>query len=394
MCKSLLKYESPSVMLSAMNIKDALLEELHRCTANAAKRTALVGLDGFVDIIVTPVDSRVGPGDQFTPIETITAFAERIHSAAGKSTNIELFRRMEKLGGNGPILAHAIHSAGVKTRYLGALGRPALHPVFERFARETEAISVADPGITNALEFDDGKLMLGLLAPLDDITYDNLVSAAGEGVFFDMFSRADLIALVNWTMIPAMTSILQGLVERVFPNLGPRDHRAFFFDLADPAKRSDGDLITLLHLLREFRAHGSVTLGLNLKEAQQVARVLGLREPDDSRDSLLSSASLIRETLQIDTAVVHPTDCAVCAVKGDAFYAPGFYCPKPKITTGAGDHFNAGFSVGRLIGLSPQSALLLGTAFSGYYVQSADSPGLGPVQAFIRNNEPRRKNQA
>ena len=33
--------------------------------------------------------------------------------------------------------------------------------VFEEFAEKTDAISLTEPGITTALEFKDGKIMLG-----------------------------------------------------------------------------------------------------------------------------------------------------------------------------------------------------------------------------------------
>src|SRR5438128_2391834 len=68
-------------------------------------RSALVGFDGFVDTIVTPVGLRRSSGDDFTPISTLTEFGQRIVAAAGKSTNIELYPRIDKLGGNGPIMA-------------------------------------------------------------------------------------------------------------------------------------------------------------------------------------------------------------------------------------------------------------------------------------------------
>ena len=61
----------------------------------------MVGLDGFVDKIVTPVDKRHGMGEQFDAIETIADLGSRISAAAGKSANLELFPRFEKLGGNG-----------------------------------------------------------------------------------------------------------------------------------------------------------------------------------------------------------------------------------------------------------------------------------------------------
>src|SRR6187401_3262237 len=96
--------------------------------------SVVVGLDGFVDTIVTPVGLRHGAGENFTPITTLTEFGQRVLAAAGKSTNIELYPRMDKLGGNGPIMANALLAGGARVTYVGALGSPVVHPVFADMA--------------------------------------------------------------------------------------------------------------------------------------------------------------------------------------------------------------------------------------------------------------------
>src|SRR5690606_23850616 len=136
------------------------------------EKFAVTGLDGFVDMIVHPVAQRHGLGDQFTPIRTIAEFGQRIAAAAGKSTNIEIFPLMEKLGGNGPIMAQALLAAGMKLHYIGALGRPTVHSVFSEFAKRSQAVSIAEPGLTTAAEFSDGKIMFGRTVSLDAITFD------------------------------------------------------------------------------------------------------------------------------------------------------------------------------------------------------------------------------
>ena len=57
-----------------------------------------------------------------------------------------------------------------------------------------------------------------------------------------------------------------------------------------------------------------------------------------------------------------------------ATHVVGPFTPKPKITTGAGDHFNAGFCIGRLLDLGLAASLQIGVATSGYYVRHAKSP--------------------
>ena len=52
----------------------------------------------------------------------------------------------------------------------------------------------------------------------------------------------------------------------------------------------------------------------------------------------------------------------------------GPFVQQPKISTGAGDHFNAGFCLGRVLGFSLVESLCVGVATSGYYVRTAESP--------------------
>ena len=61
--------------------------------------------------------------------------------------------------------------------------------------------------------------MLGNMVSLEDIDYNQILQSAGEGPFIDLLSKCDLVSIVNWTMIPKMTSILQNLVDKVLLNL-------------------------------------------------------------------------------------------------------------------------------------------------------------------------------
>jgi sugar/nucleoside kinase (ribokinase family) len=56
---------------------------------------------------------------------------------------------------------------------------------------------------------------------------------------------------------------------------------------------------------------------------------------------------------------------------------------QPKISTGAGDHFNAGFCLGLVLGFSLPESLCVGVATSGYYVRTAQSPTATELADFI-----------
>lgn len=370
-----------------MDTKTLTIKELEEKATRCGELKVLVGIDGFVDKIVHPVDQRTGPGEEFSAIPTIAQFGARISSAAGKSANIELASIVEKLGGNGPIMANAQCAQGVRVRYLGALGKDHIHPVFEAFAAQTQAVSIADPGITHAAEFTDGKIMFGSMASLDAITYERIVESMGEDELRAAFAESDCIAMVNWTMIPYLSNVFQDFIDRLLPSLPERSNRVFFFDLADPEKRSREDLRAVLDILGQFEAFGKVILGLNYREAEQINDVLGFSGLEKSAENLKTMAHRIREALQLDTVVIHPVECAVCASSEGSFHVAGPLCEKPKITTGAGDHFNAGFVTARLLDLSPLAALTVAVSVSGLYVRTGISPSLEDVAHFIKNGD-------
>ena len=60
--------------------------------------------------------------------------------------------------------------------------------------------------------------------------------------------------------------------------------------------------------------------------------------------------------------MVHPTSAAAAVVDGGYAHTVGPYTSKPRLTTGAGDNFNAGFCLGLLLGLSLEQCVMLGTA--------------------------------
>src|SRR5919199_666690 len=106
---------------------------LRRFADQRTQHPVLIGFDGFVDSIITVVDKRYD-AVHFDPVETIEQFGKKVLAAAGQSSNYELVVKLEKLGGNGPIMANAMATLGLPVTYVGCLGYPALHPVFEGLA--------------------------------------------------------------------------------------------------------------------------------------------------------------------------------------------------------------------------------------------------------------------
>ncbi len=355
---------------------------LHGAASSLSTCRVTIGLDGFIDEIISVVDKRVS-ADKFTRVPTLAAFAQRIARAAGQSSNAELVVERVKIGGNGPIMANALAAFGASVTCIGNLGYPTLHSTFAELAKRATVFSIAEPGRTDALEFGDGKLMLGKHASLRDVTWANLIERVGREKLIKAFTQANLVGLQNWTMLPHMSDIWKHVLDELCPHLTARG--MFFFDLADPEERNKEDIRHALELIARFQGHFDTYLGLNEKESFEVCEALGCKGAHDGEAAVRDAARFIQDRLRISGVIVHPRAYAVAVSAQDVVKVDGPFTPKPLISTGAGDHFNAGFCLGKLIGADNETALQIGMAASGYYVRTAKSPSINDLTKFLRS---------
>lgn len=363
-------------------------DSLRRFADKIGTTNVLIGFDGMVDSIISVVDKRHGV-DDYEPINNMQQFGEKILAAAGKSSNYELVVTHEKLGGNGPIMANALSSMGLPVTYIGGIGYPEVHPAFQDFAdRCARCLPIADPGFTDALEFNDGKLIMGKLANTRLVNKERLKEIVGEDQLVSIITRSKLVGMVNWTMLLNTNEIWQYMIDDILPRVDWPDGEParIFIDLTDPEKRTKEDLREALGLITGMKDFTDVTLGMNLKEAVQVASALDIDTGDNAEKVVDVIARDILVALDINTVLIHPLGGGVAArqeggrIVSSMFDGP--YVRAPRLLTGAGDNFNAGFCLGILADLGIDEALCVGTATSGYYVRNACSPTLQQLVDF------------
>ena len=369
--------------MNTPELRELCAQRLLAGAAAVSRMSAFVGFDGFVDEILHVVDKRDGP-DSFQRLATISKLAERVGAAAGKSTNIEIVSRATKLGGNGPIMANTLAGFGLKVTCLGTLGWPNLHPVFADSAKRAEVHSIAEPGHTDALEFNDGKIMMGRIQSLNDVNWPNIQSRYGRDRFAAQLTGSDLVGFVNWTMLTHMNEIWETTLKEICPGLKGK-RRVMFFDLADPEKRKPDNIREALKTIVEFEKYFDVVLGLNEKEAREIGDVLGLPAAGKSPDALSALALEINRRVPVNTLVVHPVNYALATGNGAVSLVEGAFTSKPVITTGAGDHFNSGFCLGKLLGFDNAQSVLTGIATSSHYVRTAQSPNISDLAKMLRS---------
>jgi hypothetical protein len=276
----------------------------------------------------------------------------------------------------------AVAGMGGKVTCIGLLGHPHILPVFKPLQEKAELLSVGDPGRTDALEFQDGKVMIGKLDTIQNMCWQRLQDLIGADRFKALMVESDLVACTNWTMLTEMDEILENLTRLIPENSSVR----FFFDLADPEKRDREDLKRVLGQIRALNRRARCILGLNLREAEQVGEVLGVKEGvEETPASVEAAAGRIAKALDLNGVVVHAVRCAGAVIDGESAGIEGPYCGNPRLSTGAGDHFNGGFVSGLLSGLDTRGALYSGVATSGWYVRNARSPERADVIGFLRD---------
>jgi sugar/nucleoside kinase (ribokinase family) len=172
------------------------------------------------------------------------------------------------------------------------------------------------------------------------------------------------------------------MLDEVIPHI-ERHGRKLFVDLADPEKRTQDDILDALRLLTRFQDQVDVILGLNLKESIEIADVLGLSGAAHAEAAIEENAVAIREKLDLYCVVIHPRHGAAAALDDHSAKFAGPFVSVPKISTGAGDHFNAGFCLASVLGLKVEECLCVGVATSGYYVRTAQSPTGSQLADFI-----------
>ncbi len=360
-----------------MKTKDNLRHTIQNLEKNKTTSHLLIGFDGFVDEIIHVVDQRESPSE-YKRLKTIKALSERVAAVAGLSANIELVPVQQKLGGNGPIMANAVMAQGQEVTYIGALGKHQIDPVFHDMAEKCrQAISLADPGHTDALEFHDGKLMLGKMDSLVNVNLKSLQSELPEEALRSLLSETDLVAFTNWTMLSNLNEIISAF-GKIIDTLDQKPR--VFIDLADPQKRTKKAIQEVLDILSSMPC--DTVLSMNMSESTIISEVLGIKE-----EELMPRAEKIRKKMGIFGIVIHPLHGAAMATEEGPVWADGPYTDEPKLTTGAGDNFNAGFCNAWLAGLEPAQCLMTGVCTSGYYVRNERSPSRDELLQFMKKWE-------
>lgn len=331
-------------------------------------KKALLGFDGFIDKLARVVAHQ--EGNVKSLFSTIPAFADRIAAAAGMSCDLELQVQCVSAGGNAPIMAQALGCLGIDATLVAAVGDQEPDAAFQPWESRCRMLPVGMPAHTLALEFGDGKVMLADLKPLTELTWERIVDRVGLDTLRREAAQCHLFGLTCYSLMAHAEEIWQGFRQDVLEFLPKSAEKPLiFFDLADMSKHDPLTIRRCVSILTAFRPYGETIVGLNQNEATHLMGCLGIEE-----GSLSRRIDRLRALDFADTVLVHPRDCCYVADGQGVRKWQGELVERPIVSTGGGDHFNAGFCAARLSGADNDGAARVAMRVSHDFVATGRTP--------------------
>lgn len=357
-----------------------ILEALESCTETLARSRCCVGFDGFVDNLYRVVKQRES-ADRYECYATIGEFGKRISDSAGRSSDTEIVRLETRAGGNAPNLSLSLASLGFPTDCVGLLGEPEIHPCFQELERIAECVSIGNPAVTQAFEFNDGKLMFGCMNEACRLGWGGIQSRAGHRRMEQALRESRLIGVVNWSCFYSIGNIVREIVDDLRATLPEASikEKMLFFDLADVSARSRDDILEMADAMRYAAGSVRTALGLNENEARTLGSALGI----PAGESLPALAKALAAVTGAQPLAVHTNRGSIGVVAGEVAEAPGFHVDAPVISTGGGDNFNGGFCAGLLLDLPMAHCLVLGNAAASLFVSRGRSCTIPELLDFL-----------
>ena len=335
------------------------------------------GFDGFVDN-VRRVGRSADDGVE-ERISTLQEFGEEVvtSAAADSSLSISWGRHGQRTGGHVSHLSRVYQGLGFDPTIVGTCGDPP-RDSFEREFADCTIYSLGEPGITDAIEFNDGKLMLTESGDAATLDWNSLRSRVGVETLADELDGARLFGIGYWSMIPGLGDIVDGIREEVLPTLSTLP-RHVLMDPANIRKLDRAKLDEVVSAAQRLDEVVDLTVSANRFETRVLASELG----DSAGDHIAEDARTAFDALGVDRFVGHGvTESVVVTADGSASVAVR-PVETPELTTSAGDHFNAGFALGLVEGLPDDASVALGNALAREFVRTGKTPPYADILSAV-----------
>lgn len=355
----------------------AVMAAREQFPATVSGGRAVFGFDGFVDRIREAIADREDP-EMYDRLGTLARCSDRIATSveADSSLSIEWLQHGTSTGGHTCHLGRVFGTWGFDPVLFGMYGDPMLEQ-FEREFGEYELHSLGEPGYTDAVEFDDGKLMLIENGDSMDLDWDRLLEHVERETIAGRLDGARLFGAGYWAEIPDLPDLITGLRE-LWPELS-YPPETVVVDLGDVRKLDSDRLRAGRQALGQLDDVARVVVTANRAEMAHLASAYGGAEDGDA----VGNAQVVFDAVDASLVVCHGLNESVVVTDGGAASVAVPVVDDPELTTSAGDHFNAGLSLALIEGMDPAAAVAVGNAVAGHYVRTGVAPSLGEVREFL-----------
>lgn len=343
----------------------------------------VLGFDGYRDRVRKVLADRESATDYDT-MDTMAEFATRLQNSVdlNNSASLEWTVVDERAGGHVSNAGRAYAAIGATPTLIGTFGED--ENVFRRTLPEAELHSVGTPSVTDAIEFDDGKLMLTDLRSMSSLDWDTLTNRIGIETLTRTLKGAELLSTGYWATIPALPSIWRGLRTEVWPRLADPPSEV----LVDPSdlRRMSPERVRDGHQeLAALDETVPVTVSTNRAETLALAEMI----LDHHTDQLHELVGPLRDRLGITRLVAHAESVSILATPDGTYRCHPPHVESPELTTGVGDCFNAGYLSGQLLELSAGGSLLLANVAANSFLQTGSPPSQDALAAQLTEIEVR-----
>lgn len=344
---------------------------------------AVIGFDGFVVETLNAIQVHNSLND-YSKIDNLKDFNALTVQSALSGDPLELIPIKVKPGGNGPAMSSSLTSFGFDLTYIGPLGHPNIKPVFKELSNHCKILSLDEPAVHETIAFSSEKLYIAKSEALRKINWSSLKEKIDLNKLILLWESSSMIGLTNWSMIPEMNTIYRGLLQEVIPYISSKE-RIAFFNLGQMTNCSKKDLKEALNLLKEFSIKYKVILGLEKKEAYELAHILGINSSHYLH--LKELALSISTILNLNYLTIHDEKECIAVYNKEYFHT---YCPyisKAIYPANSNAHFHAGFCLGVLLKLPTPLCLALASSSYAYYAKNEKSPTVKELIDFLHRWE-------
>jgi sugar/nucleoside kinase (ribokinase family) len=269
-----------------------------------------------------------------------------------------------------PNFMKAVDALSLSATAVGMLSNGSdIAPLFSGLG--TQRYSYLDAGAATAFEFEDGKFFFSS-ANTPEPGPDERIFTRVENAF-PGFSRAaaaaDLTAFLNWSELPFAQNLWDDIFTHAFEYAETDKTRFVFFDLCDSSAKDLSQIEAVVSLIGKFASRRRTILSMNANEALDIGGKITGR-----KGSAAELAPLIFNRLCLDELLIHQHSESLAFSAAGIAAEPCAVNNKPKISTGAGDNFNAAYCCASLAGLPIAEKLRFANAYAGAYIAKGSSP--------------------